>query len=298
MDLSLIFSVIGNILLFLLLILFVILYFTTFAKNSTCCPSTPTPAASPVVPSICLNDPSCNYIIKTIDGKYVVSSRDANNINVVTSDTYNGDTVRFVGSGSNIQIVMSVASDLTNVYFFNLVPQLINKSIVRLTTNQQDKGTIYNLIPYMFSFNNPSGTNLYQIGTPISNSLLGVDSNLCGTREIPITDGFNFFINAPNGLNSKSMFLFIPAVPSIPLIPINPLPVPVTPPSPSPIPVPPTPMPTPPTSMPPMPTPPAPTPTPVTSSSEINDIMGIKSFSSKYRKTKSKSKDGNLILFE
>ena len=280
MDLSLIFSLMGNIFLFLLLILFVILYFTTFGK-STSCPFVPTPTP-PVVPSVCINDSSCNYIIKTIDGKYVVSSRDANNLNVVASDTYNGDTVTFTGSGSNIQIEMQVASDLSNSYYFNLVPQTIKKSIVRLTTNQTDNGTTFNLIPYMFSFNNPYGTNLYQIGTPVSNSLLGVDTNPCGSRDIPITDGFNFFINAPNGLNSKSMFVFIPALPPTPLTPINPIPTPITPPPPVPSPT--------------VPSPPVSAPPPMSSS--MSDIMGIMNIKSSEKTKRRRSKNDNLILFE
>lgn len=240
MDLSLIISVIGNILLFLLLLLFVVLYFTTYASTPNSCQNiTPTPP--PAIPTIC-TDSSCNYIIKTVDGLYLTSCFSCNqngNLSVVASEKYNGDTVQFIGAANgSFQIQMNVAMDPSGVYFFNLVPETITKGVLKLTRNQNDRGTVFNLIPYLFSYsNNTSGNNLYQIGTPISNTLLGEDDTTCNVKEgIPITDGFNFYVNTPNGLNSRSLFLIIPSMiygppptpinPSSPPIVPNPLPVP------------------------------------------------------------------------
>ena len=291
MDLSLIISIVGNILLFLLLVLFVILYFTTYANTPYTCPVNPSPQ-NPIVPSIC-TDASCNYIIKTLDGKFLTScfscssSSTAGQLSVVASDKFNGDTVKFinVSNTGNFQIQMNIANDPSNTYYFNLTPETITKGVLKLTTNPNERGTVFNLIPYLFSYSsNANGSNIYQIGTPLSNTLLGEagESNCKNTNEgkgtVPIVDGFNFYVNTPNGLNSKSLFLIIPS------ITYGPQPTPVNPPPPVPIvPPPPTPI-----------TPPGPSPAP---SSECDTCE--KRFSkTKQIKCKSKKSNSNLILFE
>jgi hypothetical protein len=223
MNVSLIISVVGNIFLFLLLLLFLVLYFTTYPKGSQ---NTPCPAPTPAPPTTICTDASCNYIIKTIDGKYLNSCLNCNynaDYSVVASNQYSGDTVQFIGSGNSFQVKMNIATDPSGVYFFKMIPQSLTQSVLKLTQNPNDKGTMFNLVPYVFSFSNNMGSNLYQIGNPLSNTLLGVDQPSCLTKEgLPIIDGYNFYINAPNGLNQNSLFLILPSLAPQPLLPINP----------------------------------------------------------------------------
>lgn len=250
MDWPLIISVIANVLLFLLLILFLVLYFTSYST----CPGKSCPV-NPINPSnnqtLC-TDPSCNfYTIKTIDGKYLISCFNCNyglDSSVVASDSYNGDTITLIPVQNGYQMKMNVATNLSTNYFLTMAPENITKSVLKLTTNQNEKGTIFNIIPYTFNFqNNSNGSNIYQIGTPVSGTLLGESNETCLTPQgVPIVDGFNFFVNAPNGQSSKSLFLFLPAMnPSVNPIPINPIPTPSPAPSPSPSPSPAPPSPSP-----------------------------------------------------
>lgn len=234
MDLSLIISIAGNIILFLLLLFFVVFYFTTFCVKPNICPNSSSNNQTQQTQQIC-TDSSCSYVIKTLDGRYLSSSFSGNNLSVVASDKYNGETVQFIGSQNGYQIKMNVPSDPEGSYFFSLTPETIKRGILSLTKNQNDRGTVFNLIPYIFSFDaNSTGSNLYQIGTPVSNTLLGEGTSTCvlntqskgiartervnqcssvqcASKSVPIIDGFNFYVNAPNGLNSKSLFLILPA---------------------------------------------------------------------------------------
>lgn len=231
MDLSLIISIAGNIILFLLLLFFVVFYFTTFCIKPNICPNSSSNNQTQQTQQIC-TDSSCSYVIKTLDGRYLSSSFSDNNLSVVASDKYSGETVQFIGSQNGYQIRMNVPSDPEGSYFFSLIPETLKRGILSLTKNQNDRGTVFNLIPYIFSFDaNSTGSNLYQIGTPVSNTLLGEGTSTCVSNKIisaqskgsaiqcgsvqcgsvPIIDGFNFYVNAPNGLNSKSLFLILPA---------------------------------------------------------------------------------------
>jgi hypothetical protein len=219
MDLSLLISIAGNIILFLLLVFFVVFYFTTFCVKPNICPSG---QPQPQQPQQICTDPSCNYVIKTLDGKYLSSYFSGSKLSVVASDKYSGETVQFISSQNGLyQIKMNIPSDPMGIYLFNVIPETITRGTLSLTKNQNDRGTIFNLIPYVFSFqNNSTGSNLYQIGTPISNTLLGEGTSTCNTNNtlvtptkkgVPIIDGFNFYVNAPNGLSSKSLFLILPS---------------------------------------------------------------------------------------
>jgi hypothetical protein len=170
---------------------------------------------------------------------------------VVAADNQNGDTVLFQPRGSGYQIVMIPSSSPNVIMYFTMVPQSLTQSVLKLTTNP-NAATVFSLIPYVFSFEgNNSGSNLYQIGTTSTNTLLGEASPSCATKDgLPIVDGFNFYVNAPNGMSSKSLFFILPYQPQSSPIPINPPPpIPINPPpSPAPSPAPspsPSPMPSP-----------------------------------------------------
>lgn len=214
MNISLIISVIGNILLFLLLLLFILLYFTyqpkvcpTQCKNNQ--PSNQTTATL---------DTSIKYTLKTVSGQYIQTTMMNNQpSNIIASDTWNGDTIQFIPTGSNqynisINVAAMDVSDSNTGLFLTMTPLNLSTNVMKITTNQNQKGTTFDLVPYLYSFTNSNGSNIYQIGSQLSGTLLGLQNPSCLNKEgLNIVDGFNFYVNAPRGMSDRSLFLLLPA---------------------------------------------------------------------------------------
>jgi hypothetical protein len=97
----------------------------------------------------------------------------------------------------------------TGEYYLNMVR--VNESYtVCLTQNRSQATSIFQIISY--SSSTPNGTNVFQIGTPISGTLIGEGDPSCLIKEgLPMIDGYNISVNAPKGMDEKSFFLLLPA---------------------------------------------------------------------------------------
>jgi hypothetical protein len=232
MNIPLIFSLIGNILLFLLF-LFIVILFVTYSGSSISTPNIcPVPPSYPP-PSI---DTTISYSLKTLSGKYVQSCFQCLpspvscfQQGIIAAEQWNGDTINLIPLGNqfyNIQI--NVQNDPSGVYFLTLVPSG-GRNIVCLTQNSNQRGATFELVSYTntnqqitnATLNLPIATSIYQIGT-ITNTFLGEGSPSCLTAQgVPIEDGYNITPNAPRGMNENSFFLLLPN--TINPIPINPI---------------------------------------------------------------------------
>ena len=212
MNISLIVSVIGNILLFLLLLLFILLYFTYQSKT---CPAQCNNTVNPSQNG--MPNTSLKYTLKTLSGQYVQSNLiDTNNLSIVASDHWNGDTIQFIPTGTNqYNIAMQIASvDVSNAstIYLTMSPLNLSTNILKATQIQNDKGAVFDIVPYLNTFGNAYGSNIYQIGSQLSGTLLGLQNPSCLNKNgLNVIDGFNFYVNMPRGMSDRSLFLLLPA---------------------------------------------------------------------------------------
>lgn len=215
MNGSLISSLSVNIVLFILFLLMTILYIT---KS---CPLVSVPQI-PVCPII--NQPSQvlpfvpqrSYILKTLSGLYVQSCFGCLptpiacfNQGIVATNEWNGDTIELIPTGSMYHIKLNSKFNPTGNYYLNMVR--VNETYTLcLTQNQNQPTAMFQILTYTSSI--PNGSHLYQIGTPVSGSLIGEGDVTCLVKEgIPIKDGYNISVNAPKGMDEKSFFLMLPS---------------------------------------------------------------------------------------
>ena len=216
MNLSLTISLIANFILFILLMLIVIYGITssssqkiiTNSNNSVCPinnePRTPLPYQ--------VQKP---YALKTLSGRYVQSCFDclASPIScfqqgMIAAEEWNGDTVELMSASSGLfNLKLNSIKNPTGNYYLNMV-RSNDKYILCITQDSQQISAMFEIIPYL----NDHTSNLYQIATPVSNSLLGESEPSCLVKEgLTIEDGFNITPNARHGMNERSFFLMLSA---------------------------------------------------------------------------------------
>lgn len=216
MNAGFITSVLFNFLFIVLLIILLVVFVTN-----------PTPPSRPggQVPVCPANYPSQTlppfqtqrpYILKTLSGKYVQSCSgclptpvSCADLGMIASENWNGDTIELINYGNMYQMKLNSKQTKGNYYltmtrteseFFNLC----------LTTNSNQRSTMFEIFPYISSNNN--GSNLYQIGTPTTGTLLGEDEPSCLVKNgVAIQSGYNMSVNAPRGMDERSFFLLLPA---------------------------------------------------------------------------------------
>jgi hypothetical protein len=127
----------------------------------------------------------------------------------VASKEWNGDTIELITQGAMYHIKLHSKMNPTGEYYLNMVR--VNESYtVCLTQNRSQATSIFQIISY--SSSTPNGTNVFQIGTPISGTLIGEGDPSCLIKEgLPMIDGYNISVNAPKGMDEKSFFLLLPA---------------------------------------------------------------------------------------
>jgi len=205
-----------NIFLFMLFLLMTLLYITKTGpviqnNQSQVCPIVDgTPRTSP---PFMINT---SYLLKTLSGLYIQTCFGCLptpvacfNQGIVASKEWNGDTIELIPKDNMYHIKINSKFNPTGKYYLNMVR--VNESYVLcLTQNENQPTAMFQILTYISS--NRQGTNLFQIGTPITGSLIGEGNVSCLVKEgIPIVDGYNISVNAPKGMDEKSFFLMLPA---------------------------------------------------------------------------------------
>jgi hypothetical protein len=218
MGVSLIISVLVNIILGLILLVLIILLITNYNKpiilepNTSCgSPICPAPIQTPSIST------SAVYTIRTLNGLYLrgcFGCLDAPvaciERGIVASPQYNEDKFKFIQNGNyyQIQYVAWEKPSILPKLYLNMVRKR-DEYILCLTENPNQTSAQFEIIPY---FSSKNGVNLYQIGSVVTGSLLGEGDVSCLIKEgVPITDGFNISLNAPRGMDERSLFFIIPA---------------------------------------------------------------------------------------
>jgi hypothetical protein len=128
---------------------------------------------------------------------------------MIASDEWNGDTIELVSVGNMYQMKLNSKLNPKGTYYLNMVRS--NESfILCLTQNPNQQSAMFEVISYVNS--SKSGSNLYQIGTPTTASLIGEADPSCLVQNgLMIKDGYNMSVNAPRGMNDRSFFLLLPS---------------------------------------------------------------------------------------
>lgn len=208
-------SILINFLLFILLSIFLIVLVTN-TDTSVQQPQNPVcPVVNPAqtLPPFQTQRP---YVFKTLSGRFVQSCFgclptpvSCANQGMIASDDWNGDTVELVNAGNMFQIKLNSKLNPKGVYYLNMV-RTNESNILCLTQNPNQQGAMFEIISYVTT--SQMGSNLYQIGTPVSASLIGEADPSCLVQNgLIIQDGYNMSVNAPRGMDDRSFFLLLPA---------------------------------------------------------------------------------------
>jgi hypothetical protein len=222
MELSLIISIIVNIILGLLLLVVLTLLITR--NNTIIIPPTPSNCGGPVCPipqpeyKIQISTDAV-YTIRTLNGLFLKgcfgcldSPVACIERGIVGAPDYVEDKFKFIKTGNNTFQILYVpwkgGSVLPKLYL--IMVRKKDQYQLCLTENPNQTAAQFEILPYYTESKN--SVNLYQIGSVISGSLIGEGEPSCLVKEgIPIIDGYNLSPNAPKGMDERSLFLIIPA---------------------------------------------------------------------------------------
>jgi hypothetical protein len=216
MNAGLITSVLFNFLLIVLLIIILLVFVTNPnpPQRQGQVPICPANFPSQTLPPFQTQRP---YILKTLSGKYVQSCSgclptpvSCANKGMIASENWNGDTVELINYGNMYQMKLNSKQPQGNTYYLTMTRTENNSFHLCLTPNSNQQSTMFEIFPYISSNNN--GSNLYQIGTPTTGSLLGEAEPSCLVQNgVAIQSGYNMSVNAPRGMDDRSFFLLLPA---------------------------------------------------------------------------------------
>jgi hypothetical protein len=215
MNVTLITSLSINILLFILLMILLLVWITDVkpvspsSQNQICPINYPDPIPPPF-------ETNRKYILKTLSGHYVQSCFgclptpvSCANQGMIASEDWNGDTIELIDNQGMYNIKLNSKLTPTQTFYLTMV-KVNGSNCLCLTQNQNQLNTMFQIISYISTYS--GGSNLYQIGTPVSGTLIGESDPSCLVQQgLSLEDGYNISVNAPRGMEQKSFFLMLPA---------------------------------------------------------------------------------------